>query len=125
MELKYSEILRRNSEFSRNLPDEKYEIAVLSNVVLSQAKDIIEYALRIEEVPALVTIGDYDNIVQDSLRYTDADLVLIFWETYNIIDGLHFKIELFNETQVDDLFEKTTAELDFVFRNLKEVSLVL
>ena len=78
MELKYSEILQRNAELSRNLPGDKFEIAVLSNVTVFQAKEILEYALRVENIPAAVTVGDYDNIVQDSLKYQDADLVIVF-----------------------------------------------
>src|SRR5438105_6572964 len=125
MELKYSEILQRNATLSRNLPGDKYEIAVLSNVVVFQAKEILEYVLRVEDIPAVVTLGDYDNVVQDSLKYKDADLLVIFWELCNIVDGLQFKIELFDDRKTDEIFQRTTAEIDFVFKSLQNTSLVL
>ena len=125
MELKYSEILQRNAALSKSLPTDRFEIAVLSNVEVFQLKEILEYALRVDNIPAAVTTGDYDNIVQDSLKYKDADLVIVFWELCNIIDGLQFKIELFDDEKMDQIFDRTVAEIDFVFRNLKDTSLVL
>src|SRR5262249_30433670 len=62
MELKYSEILQRNAELSKSLPTDRFEIAVLSNVEVFQLKEILEYALRVDNIPAAVTTGDYDNI---------------------------------------------------------------
>ena len=125
MELKYSEILQRNAALSRNLPRDRFEIAVLSNVTVFQVKEILEYALRVENIPAAVTVGDYDNIVQDSLKYKDADLVIVFWELCNIIDGLQFKIEIFDDQDIGEIFDRTKAQIDFVFKNLKDTSLVL
>ena len=125
MELKYSEILQRNAALSRSLPRDRFEIAVLSNVEVFQVKEILEYALRVENIPAAVTVGDYDNIVQDSLKYKDADLVIVFWELCNIIDGLQFKIEIFDDQEMGEIFDRTKAQIDFVFKNLKDTSLVL
>src|SRR5262249_19320068 len=97
MELKYSEILRRNAALAKTLPTDTYAIAVLSNIVVPQLKDLLEHTLRIEGIPAVVTLGDYDNVVQDSLKYRDADVVIVFWEPCNIVDGLQYKIELFSD----------------------------
>src|SRR5258705_11138140 len=125
MELKYSEILQRNAALSKNLAGDSFQIAVLSNVTVFQVKEILEYALRVENIPAAVTVGDYDNIVQDSVKYKDADLVVIFWELCNPTDGFQFKIELFDDEKIGEIFDRMSAEIDFVFRNLKDTSLVL
>src|SRR3954453_5756128 len=103
MELKFSEILRTNAVLSRSMPSVKYQIALLSNIVVFQAKEILEYVLRVAGIPASVTLGDYDNIVQDSLKHKDADLVIIFWESCNITDGLQSKIERLDEKSIDDI----------------------
>src|SRR5262249_21339935 len=109
----------------KSLPTDRFEIAVLSNVEVFQLKEILEYALRVDNIPAAVTTGDYDNIVQDSLKYNDADLVIVFWELCNIIDGLQFKIEIFDDQEIGEIFDRTKAQIDFVFKNLKDTSLVL
>src|SRR4051812_11070479 len=100
MELKFTEILRRNAELGKNLTGDQFEITILSNVVVAQVKDILEYVLRVDGVPATVTFGDYDNIVQDSLKFKDADVVIIFWEVCNIVDGFQFKIELCDDNKI-------------------------
>ena len=56
--------------------DKKACCQVLSNIIVYQLKEIIEYTLRLEGIHAFVKIGDYDNIVQDSLKYKDSKLKL-------------------------------------------------
>lgn len=123
--IKYSKILKINSELYKSLPDEKYEIKVLSTIITSQLNEILEYTLRVEDVPAIVKSGDYDNIVQDSFKYKDANAVIIFWEIINIVDGLQFKIELLNVDQFDEILEKTKSDIDLVLKNLEKTSLIL
>lgn len=124
-DLKYSEILMQNARLGEDLADHHYYIPVLSNIVIEQLNEILEYVLRIENIPAQVRSGDYDNIVQDSLKYRDSNLVIIFWELCNIIDGLQFKIELFDDRQIDAIVEKIKSEIALVFKNLQNTSLVL
>lgn len=123
--INYTKILKWNSDLAKSLPDEKYEIKVLSNIITSQLSEILEYTLRVDAIPAVVKSGDYDNIVQDSLKYYDSNAVIIFWELCNIIDGLQFKIELLNDDQLDEILEKTKSEIDLVLKNLEKTSLVL
>ena len=96
MELKYSDILKLNKELENRLPSSSYNITVLSNVIVHQIKEILEYLLRSEVINANVRLGDYDNIVQDSKKYQNSNMVIIFWELCNVIDGLQYKIELIN-----------------------------
>lgn len=125
MELKYSEILRLNKELGNNLKSNSYSITVLSNIIVHQIKEILEYLLRKEDINANVKFGDYDNIVQDSHKYKDSNAVIVFWELCNIIDGFQYKIELLPNNQFDAILEKTKSEIDLVLKNLEKTSLVL
>lgn len=124
-ELKYSEILSANREIEESLSGNRYEMAVLSNIVTSQIKDILEYALRVHGINAHVKFGDYDNIVQESEKFRDTNLVIIFWELANIIDGLQYKANLMDDNEINNLISKVKAEIDFVISNLKKTSMVL
>ena len=123
--LKYSEILKLNTELGSNFKSNSYDITVLSNITINQIKEILEYILRKENINANVKIGDYDNIVQDSLKYKDSNSIFIFWEICNLIDGLQYKIESFNNNELNELLEKTKSEIDLVLNNLHNISLVL
>ena len=125
MELKYSEVLKLNKKLENNLTSSSYNITVLSNIIVNQIKEILEYLLRCEGINANVKFGDYDNIVQDSKKYQDSNAIIIFWELCNIIDGLQFTIELLNEDQLDEILEKTKLEIDLVLKNFEKTSLVL
>ena len=76
MELKYSEILKLNKELEDKLPSSSYGITVLSNIIGHQIKEILEYLLRGEVINANVEFGDYDNIVQDSHKYKESNMII-------------------------------------------------
>jgi len=123
--MKYSEIIRLNRELEGVLKETKYKVVILSNIMVHQSKEICEYLLRVESVNASVSIGEYDNIVQDSTKIQDVNAVLIFWEACNFIDGLQYKINTLSEKDFQNLVEKIKLEIDLVFNNLKEAPLVL
>lgn len=125
MEMKYFDILKMNKELGDNLTSSSYSLTVLSNIIVHQIKEILEYLLRNEGINADVRFGDYDNIVQDSHKYKDTNAVIIFWELCNIIDGLQYKIELINSDQLDEILEKAKSEIDLVLKNLDKTSLVI
>jgi FkbH-like protein len=125
IELKYSEVLKLNKELGDKLESRHYSITVLSNIIVQQSKEILEYKLRCEDINANIDFGDYDNIVQDSEKYNSSNVVIIFWELCNIIDGLQYKAELLDKNQLDAIFEKIKAEIDLVLKNLNKMSLVL
>lgn len=123
--IKYSEILKFNKKLGSCFATNTYYIAVISNITVNQLKEISEYSLRIENVNALITIGDYDNVIQDSLKYNRSNLIIVFWELCNIIDGLQFKIELLDDRGMDAIIEKIKLEIDLLFKNIQDTSLVL
>jgi FkbH-like protein len=51
--------------------------------------------------------------------------VVIFWELANLVDGLQYKAELFDQEKMDSLIQKTKSEIDYVFTTLSKTSYVL
>ncbi len=126
LEMKYSRLLSLNKELKQKVSDSReYNIVVLSNIVPNYIKEILECSLRKNSINADVAIGDYDNILQDSEKYSNLDCQIIFWEAGNIIDGLHYKIELMDEPEVSLLLDKTKKEITFAFNSLGSSKLVL
>jgi FkbH-like protein len=125
--MKYSELLKQNDILGESLKVEvdSFDIVIFSNIMVHQAKEICEYSLRAVDVPAKVSIGGYDNIVQDSFQKTSNNVVIIFWELCNLFHGLHYKIDLLSKLEFDSLIEKTKKEIDIVVSNLKNSSFVL
>ena len=123
--MKYSDIIKLNNQLSTSIDGSKYKIVILSNTTINQSKEICEYSLREESINAEVFIGKYDNIVQDSSEIKDADAVLIFWEVCNFIDGFHYKINSLSEHNYQNILKKVKLEIDLVFKNLRNIPLVL
>jgi len=123
--MKYSEIIKLNSDLKDSLDGSHYNVFIASNIMVHQSKEICEFSLRRESVNASVSIGRYDNIVQDSSKVKNVDAVLIFWEVFNFVDGLHYKIDTLTEVEFQNLIQKVKLEIDLVFSNLKNVPLVL
>ena len=125
IDIKYSELLSLNRSLGKSMNSETYLVTILSNITISQFNEIFEYALRLEGINGKVNSGEYDNILQDSLRYNKSDLVVIFWELANIIDGLQYKANLMDDAAVDALVLKVCNEIDFIVDSLKNTSLVI
>jgi FkbH-like protein len=123
--MKYSEIIKLNNELGGTINSPVYRLAVLSNIMMHQSKDVCEYTLRAESLNAEVIFGEYDNIVQDSQKFQNLNAVLIFWEACNFIDGLHYKIDSFSEIEFNDIVNKVKLEIDLVLSALKNNSAVI
>ncbi len=123
--MKYTEILKENRQLGESLESSKYKISILSNIVAPQLNEILEYYLRKEKINACAKSGNYDNIVQDSSNCKEHNLVIIFWEAANLIEGLQYKANVMAQPEYDALMSKTKSEIDFVISNLKDNALVL
>ena len=121
---KYSDILKKNNELIDNKKD-FYNISLLSNTIVHQSKEIIECALREAGINAIITLQNYNNIVQDSQKQSSSDSVIIFWELVNLVNGLQYKIDLLTENEIKEIEEKIKSEIKFVFDNLKNCPLLI
>ena len=123
--MKYTDILKRNKELEQELTSEKYKIALISNITITQLKEVLELTLREIGINAEVTLSDYDAIVQESHRFSNFNAVVIFWELINLVDGLQSKIYLMDQNEINRLANKVESEIDIVLRNTKNVPLVI
>ena len=81
--MKFSEIISANRLLAEELHGPKFSIAILSNIMVHQSKDICEFLLRSESLNAEVTLGDYDNVIQDSEKFKNSDAVVISFAEHN------------------------------------------
>jgi FkbH-like protein len=125
-DLKYIDILKANKALKEVVSDSAaYEVKVISNIITSQFNEIFEYVLRMQRINAKVTSGDYDNILQDSQKYSASNTIVIFWELSNLVDGLQYKADTMDEPDIVQLIEKTKNEIDFVFQHLAKTPNVI
>lgn len=123
--MKFSDILNNNNELGNSLTGDDFKIAVLSNVITNQINPILEYHVRKEGIFAKCESGNYDNIVQDAVKYKEMDLVLIVWELSNLIDGLQYRADLLSEKETDDLIIRFKNEINHVFLELNKTSSII
>ena len=125
MKLSYKDILSENNRLKKNFKALDFKIAILSNTITYQLNSILEYELRSRDIPAIVESGNYNNILQDSKKYKDYKVVFIFWELSEFFEGLNYRIENFSEEEIIDVKNKIITQIEFVFEELKESSLVI
>ena len=94
--MKWSQIIKRNRELAGSMSGPVKKIILLSNSTIFQLKEILELDLRETGLAVEVDLGDYDNILQDSKKFAEYDAVIIFWELSNLLEGFHYKYNLFN-----------------------------
>jgi FkbH-like protein len=123
--MKFSEILQKNNELGQSMTSSTYKISFLSNIIINQLNPIFEFELRSMGVNAKVTIGDYDTIIQDSAKISNNNLVLIFWELANLIDGFQYRANILSKDEIDLYTTRFKEEIDLVLNNLETAPLVI
>lgn len=123
--INYLDILKNNIKLLKSLTGKDFNIVVLSNVVVNQLKEILEYTLRKEGLKAKVEFGTYNNILQDSLKYKDVDAIIIFWEGYNITAEFLNKAEILDNKGLEEIIGRIKTDIDFVIENLKTAPVLL
>jgi FkbH-like protein len=121
----FSEIISKNNKIKASIEStDKIQIKVLSNITLNQLKDVLEYSLNSINVFCQVEIGEYDNIIKETLEITNQ-IPLIFWEISNLNDGFFFNIENYDDEKINIFKKRVLLELDTIFSNLSNSKLVV
>ena len=123
--MKYFDILKKNIELKKTVKGNSYKIAILSNLTIVEIKEILEFYLRDKKINVQVDIADFDNIVQESIKYSNYDAVIIFWESINFIDGLHSEQLIISNEKLIQIQTKVKNEIELVSKNLKDKSIVI
>lgn len=119
-DLKFSEILASNATVAPSVAASKvFRIKILSNITVNQGADVLLYALRREGVNAQITLGNYDNIVQDSAQSHDEHMVLIVYDLLNVVENQSIFIEHMSPDQLAALAMRIKAELGLALGNLR------
>ena len=124
-ELNFSEIIKLNNNFNVFEGDDVFEIGIISNISVQQCKPIIEYNLKLNNVNAKCELGEYDNILQDTIKFSKKDLLIYFWESCNFTNGFHYEVNLMSESQIQDFIKKKVNDINFLFEQTKNISTVI
>lgn len=124
-DIKYAELLRRNATLADIAGDRHLKVAVVANITISAIKEVLEFSFRSRGIPVQVTVGDYDNVAQDSARFRGYDVVFVFYELAAIVDLLPFSLHRFDSAGLGELAVKAQHELSYVFDALGASRLVV
>ena len=125
-ELKYSEILKANSQLKKTMEGVKpYFISVLSNITCNQFGPALSYHLLRQGINPEVRFGNYDNIVQDSFNQQGQHLVIVQYELLNIVGKADCYVEDLSDEQVEAMATSIEGELEMVLQNLASIPCVL
>ena len=108
----------------KKLNNKKIKVKILSNLILNNLSEILDYYLSEIGLDPEITVGNYDNIIQE-IEYTkNYDLVIIYFELCNTVD--EFDINLFtkDEKYLDDIFNKIKKDINFINENIAKEKLI-
>ena len=123
--LKYTEILQLNKELSKESYNSEFSAKILSNVTVNSFKEIVEYSLRLKKINPIIEIGNFDNIVQDSVSSSNHNLVFVFYDILNIVDNVTSYFESLDEGSILELEQKIKSEtaqsLESAFKKISDL----
>ena len=122
------EVLKENKEFKKSINSKVKKpitISLLSNNIINQIQPVLENWAYSNDLAPIINFGEFDNIVQDSNIYSSSDVVIIFWELNNIVDGFQYSSTKLTADQIKEYLEKVKTEIKFCINSLSKTSLVL
>lgn len=122
------EVLKENNEFKKSINSKVKKhitISLLSNNIINQIQPVLENWAYSNDLNPIINFGEFDNIVQDSKSYSSSDVVIIFWELNNIVDGFQYSSTKLTANQIKKYLEKVKTEIKFCINSLSKTSLVL
>lgn len=122
--MKLHEIVAENKCLGEALDGSRHKIRVLANVTINPVKELLEYQLRRDSINAVVSIGDYDNIVQDSANCADFHTVIVILELRNLFNGFGMAAEALTRDELDATVRSVKDQINLTLRNLADVSQV-
>lgn len=125
-DLKFTEILKLNKEFGEQVKGKpQVHLRLLPNITVNQLAPMLEYNLRKHQLDAHVTVGDYDNILQESLTIKEQVIPIVFWELCNLKDSFVYEIETLSDAEIETYANKIKGELMILFEQTKSCGLVI
>lgn len=104
---------------------ETKSLVLLTNTTINPLIEILETFLWSNKINIKVTVGNYDNIVQDSVNQKPENRIIIFWELWNIFPNLISRIEQISKKKYQEIFSKLTQDILFTLNNLRQNPLVM
>lgn len=123
--LKYTEILQLNKELAKENYNSEFSAKILSNVTVNSFKEIVEYSLRLKKINPIIEIGNFDNIVQDSVSSSNHNLVFVIYDILNIVDNVSSYFESLDEDSILELEQKIKSEIELILVNLRATPTVI
>lgn len=123
--LSYTEILQLNKELSKEKYYNEFSAKILSNVTVNSFREIVEYSLRLKKINPIIEIGNFDNIVQDSVDSCNHNLVFVFYDVLNIVDNISSYFELLDEDSILEVEQKIKSEIELILINLRTTPTVI
>lgn len=125
-DLKLTEIIAQNNKSAPEVSQMKpYRIKVLSNVTCHQVVQPILYSLRSEGINPVVSLGGFDNIVQDSYQCGDQQVVVVMYDIAGILLKREDFAENLPDAQTERLITDILAEYDLINHNLHAIPAVV
>ncbi len=122
--MKYRELLKENRELAKSFSAKPFRIQMLSNTVVDQLKDYLEYDLRSNGVFGEVSVGGFNNVVQDSFQL-ECDVLMVFLEAWNLAPNLHDENAFQTQEYFEELKENVCAQINTLLENAKSLPLVI
>jgi FkbH-like protein len=117
--------ITKNRKLKLLVKGKKYKIAIISNITVHIFKDFIEFALREKGINAEVNIANYNNLVQESVKYKNYDAVIIFYELINLFENFQYKILNLDKKKIKKYELAFKEDLRLSFKILKNTPVVL
>jgi FkbH-like protein len=122
---KWAELIQQTRDLKSKVHGPPYRIGIISNVVIDQMRTPLEWLLFNAGIAAQIEMGDYDQLVQNSLKFRNHDAVVILLDTGSLVPELHARADELTDSDLQSIVETIEASLKTAIQNLSSVPKLL
>ena len=93
-----------------------YNISIISNSTVFPIKTVLVEKFKEKNISCKIRLGTYDNIIEDVKIHKNSDVIIIFWDLFNVMENFHTKILNFSQSKIEVLNNKVKEDIKKVIK---------
>jgi FkbH-like protein len=122
--MKYADILKTNQKFKPKKSQIKLNIGLISNSNIHQLQEVLKFKLYEEKINVKVDSGGYNTIIEDAVKFSNHNVLIFFWDTFNIIEEFNSKVLNLASKDLKKINEKIKNDIDKLIKKTKNSTVI-
>ena len=125
--ISYADIIKFNKDNSKLLINKKpiFRIKIITNITCLQLIEFLKYYFLKQNINIDIDLSTYDNFIEETHDTNQYEIIIVFWELCNFINGANYKTEIFNNKEIKEFIDNSLKKINLFLQLMPKSSFIL